>query len=1170
MLWLPPVSRPEGGISLGGGGGTGQPTSADPQVAPPPGGPAHDGSSLAVPLVTRADPPAGRTSGSVGWHAEDGGPGGAYSVVHDTTLSVDAGEGVLADVIGSPGATLTAALVTGPESGTLSLAADGSFTFTPAQGFVGAVAFDYEPIEDGTPLAVRTVVIPVTNARPYAYGAEFSIKHDTALSGALDGQDNDGDALTFAVTAPPAGQLALDAGTGAFTYTPPPGFVGDDTFQYVVSDGIDTSDPETVLIRVTNHLPIGAADAYAVVHDRVLNVTTSGPGVLANDLDQGGDGLAAVLATPPSYGTVELNPAGSFVYTPAAGFVGEDVFWYVVDDGAEETDPIPVAVSVVNHRPVPVSAATDFGTSGPLYAAVGRGDGDGDPLVTSLLLGPSAGDLVLNADGSYVYTPDNPAATFDGFTFAASDGVSTSDSGTAHLWLLLPVPSNGLNWGGAYTGTHDRELPLGIMAATPGGITAFGSPPPPPWTPVIVTPPAHGTLAADLASFTPDQGYTGTDWFTFYLTDGTRSTNVAPAYLTIINNAPVTRADADVTTELDPLSASVVSNDDDLDNDAVTAELLTAPDPAAGSFVLHADGTFDFTPAVGYHGIISFTYRLTDGVEWSLPATAFITVQPVTPLGELGISNGIEDGVLSLDDIREIDPKAKRLVGAVSVANLNDTDNDGVVDKDDTAITAAAGGRNELDMMLVRLKKPGLLGGRPLPNGTKLRAVVVNGPGKLWSFYSEAIPGAPPGTPPNILNRQSKRGGAAPAEYDVSVFAPGVDAILLYLEATDVSALRGITVAYQVKLPGGNWVTMDDVRATGVWVTKTQVYKDRVPAQVVNGQVVPPALPANLVNETLLNKITIDRVSALDGSLFGLGPCGKIPGTAIDSLWGGRILYEYQIAPQGSGALVWFDTTRRARGQIRYLPAGSREWVDVSSKVLPAAAEQGNDDGGDEDEQRNPDEKVGNMSANGFLYSWDVPSYGMAFFSRERGYRNAFATDRVDFSEWVRIKPKSQFDFAHEIPGLPQFADLQGSRASALTPWHISLHLKWDGAKLVPDTSVVTASGSYFDGVGTLGAMAVETVGSPPTEGFTATFNNGSWTVVTASGASKVIAGATGTVEFTDAGGNVQYRVTITQGAGGAAFVNGDTFRASVYKTGRMGGKVTELAEGPLADVTTD
>ncbi|MBY0514007.1 MAG: cadherin-like domain-containing protein [Gemmataceae bacterium] len=166
-------------------------------------------------------------------------------------MSVDAGEGVLADVIGSPGATLTAALVTGPESGTLSLAADGSFTFTPAQGFVGAVAFDYEPIEDGTPLAVRTVVIPVTNARPYAYGAEFSIKHDTALSGALDGQDNDGDALTFAVTAPPAGQLALDAGTGAFTYTPPPGFVGDDTFQYVVSDGIDTSDPETVLIRVT-------------------------------------------------------------------------------------------------------------------------------------------------------------------------------------------------------------------------------------------------------------------------------------------------------------------------------------------------------------------------------------------------------------------------------------------------------------------------------------------------------------------------------------------------------------------------------------------------------------------------------------------------------------------------------------------------------------------------------------------------------------------------------------------------------------------------------------------------------------------------------------------------------------------------------------------------------
>lgn len=389
---------------------------------------------------------------------------------------------------------------------------------------------------------------------------------------------------------------------------------------------------------------VAAADAYAVVHDRVLDVTVSGPSVLANDVDYDELALAALLDTPPSHGTVALEANGTFVYTPAPGFVGEDTFWYVADDGENLSDPIPVAVSVINHRPVPFSAAAPFSCTAGSSASVLAVDGDGDPLTYSLLTEPDPGTVVLAPNGAFVYSPYDPTPRFDRFAFEATDEVSVSDEGTQHLWEAIPIPEPGYNWGGAFTGVHDRVLPLGEMVA----VSQVYDPnnPPPPWYPVVVTPPEHGTLDADLADFTPDAGYIGTDTFTFYLTNNIVSTNVARVYLTITNVAPVTRADAYATPENVSLSGDVTENDDDLDYDPVTAQLLSGPSASAGALTLHPDGTFDFVPTEHYHGITSFTYWLTDGVEESLTSTAYITVQ-ADPMPDIVITdgNGVPIGV---------------------------------------------------------------------------------------------------------------------------------------------------------------------------------------------------------------------------------------------------------------------------------------------------------------------------------------------------------------------------------------------------------------------------------------------------------------------------------------------------------------------------------------------
>ena len=51
-------------------------------------------------------------------------------------------------------------------------------------------------------------------------------------------------------------------------------------------------------------------------------------GVLANDSNPDGNPLTAVLASNPAYGSVTLNPDGSFSYVPSDGFYGVDSFTY--------------------------------------------------------------------------------------------------------------------------------------------------------------------------------------------------------------------------------------------------------------------------------------------------------------------------------------------------------------------------------------------------------------------------------------------------------------------------------------------------------------------------------------------------------------------------------------------------------------------------------------------------------------------------------------------------------------------------------------------------------------------------------------------------------------------------------------------------------------------------
>ena len=280
--------------------------------------------------------------------------GDTFTVAEDTVLDTGLATVLVndADVDGDP---LTAVLVTPPARGVVTLAANGTFLYTPSLNFNGTDTFSYAAF-DGTllsrPVAVTIVVTPVNDV-PVALADAYSVNEDTRLTVAAPGVlgndvDVDGDPLTaILVTAPTRGTLVLNA-NGGFTYLPAANYNGPDSFTYRVSDG-GRVNSNTVTVALTvvpvNDAPVAVADAVTAARDTVLNIAA--PGVLGNDTDIDGDPLTAVIGTAPANGRVALNAAGSFSYTPNAGFVGTDSFTYRAFDGALFSAPVAVTISVV-------------------------------------------------------------------------------------------------------------------------------------------------------------------------------------------------------------------------------------------------------------------------------------------------------------------------------------------------------------------------------------------------------------------------------------------------------------------------------------------------------------------------------------------------------------------------------------------------------------------------------------------------------------------------------------------------------------------------------------------------------------------------------------------------------------------------------------------------------
>ena len=515
---------------------------------------------------------------------------------------------------------------------------NGQLVYRPVAGYVGQDTFTYT-VESGGVRETANVTVTLTNSVPVATGETVASPEDYEARGdlLLNDRDADGDPLFIAgftvggqtyqpgdtARLPGVGELTIER-NGGYRFTPVADWNGTaPVVTYTVSDGNDGG-TATATLAITVTPVADVKDDSATTHAGVpVTIDAIGNDRFVNP-DQAITGV-----TQGAHGSVAIEN-GQLVYTPNAGYVGQDTFTYTVTSGGV-TETAAVSVVMTNTVPVAdgeiVTTPEDTAIGGELLT--NDRDPDGDPLhIAGFTVGgqtaqpgdtvqlAGVGALTVNRDGSYRFTP---VADWNGtapvVTYTVSDG---NDGGTATALLVITVtPVVDVKDDRATTHAGDPVTvdALGNDSFSNADRAITG-----------VTNGAHGTVTIENGKvvYQPNTGYVGQDTFTYTVTSG-GVTETAQVTLEVTNTPPVAVADKASTLPETPVSGNLLTNDRDADSDPLHVAEITvggatyAPGdiitiPGQGTLVVNRDGSYLFTPASGWSGFTPvLNYTLSDG-----------------------------------------------------------------------------------------------------------------------------------------------------------------------------------------------------------------------------------------------------------------------------------------------------------------------------------------------------------------------------------------------------------------------------------------------------------------------------------------------------------------------------------------------------------------------------
>lgn len=589
--------------------------------------------------------------------------------------------------------TISTNLIRAPANGTINLAADGTFTYIPNAGYYGNDSFVYEISDQQNHTAQAGVIFTINrrNDPPIAANDTYTLEEDATLTldatAGVMSNDSDVDFDPLSINSTPVqppsnGQLTL-ASDGSFVYQPEANFFGSDSFTYRISDDSGASADGTVTLTVTNvnDPPVANDDTVLTSIDTAINID-----VLQNDTDVENQTLTIVSATADA-GTVSINADSTLTYTPPAGVEGNAQIDYSIDDGGGVTAAARVFVTISNTNQLPVAANDSYVLNEDVLLVVNGGAqalliaNDSDPEGNQLTVNTTPvnnvgnGTLTLFNDGSFNYQPNSNFNGTDQFVYQIDDGFGGTATATVSLTInavndppvtnddsIQTVEDTLININVLANDSDVDNDPLTITSATAsnGSVAIVGD----------------GTL-----NYTPGSNFVGADFIDYAVSDNNGASSTARVNITVfnVNDPPVAQNDSATTNESTPVTISVLSNDSDIDGDALS---VLAANASSGSVAINADNTLTYTPNTGFNGSDTIDYTISDGNGASTGANVFVTVlsvndNPVANNDVLSINEDNSGGINVLANDSDIDGDPLSVVsanagfGSVSINNDN-------------------------------------------------------------------------------------------------------------------------------------------------------------------------------------------------------------------------------------------------------------------------------------------------------------------------------------------------------------------------------------------------------------------------------------------------------------------------------------------------------------------
>lgn len=492
------------------------------------------------------------------------------------------------------------------------------------------------------------------NVAPVANNGTLQVTQNIAQNGTVSFSDaNSADTHTVSLVSNGSkGTVNItNPATGAYTYTPKNDELGSDSFTFKVNDGEFDSNTATITVTINepNYAPTAANGTLSVVEDIAKNGTLG-----FSDNNQNDTHTVSIVSNGTKGSAVVTNPAtGAYTYTPNAGENGSDSFTFKVNDGTVDsnTATVNISISSTNSLPVATNAALEVLENTPKSGMLGFSDADqSDTHIVSIVSngGKGTASVTNPATGAFTYTPNTDTFGADTFTFKVADAEGESTAATISVNIIefnhAPSASNStleVTEDSSATGTlsfsdanTNDSLAASIVSNGTKGIAT-------------ITNPATGAYL-----YTPEQGQTGEDTFTFNVNDGLLNSNTATVTVTINEyNRPPVANDAKLTVAQDSSVTGTLTASDFNAADSLSYSIAMNGSKGTATITNPATGAFTYTPTAGQTGEDVFTFVANDGTVDSSPATITVTINSsaTATVGgeEIRVTSNVTEGTIS-------------------------------------------------------------------------------------------------------------------------------------------------------------------------------------------------------------------------------------------------------------------------------------------------------------------------------------------------------------------------------------------------------------------------------------------------------------------------------------------------------------------------------------------